>query len=309
MAAAPPPPLDEARSDLFSSSPRSRLEADRKLGAHLATLAAKTGPEWDTAKRAGAYLSFVLSGRSEQQQLPPTSSTSTTPGAPQRVMVSYSWANQAVGRKVDEYLTQRGFVVWRDEKNMKGDIIDAMTSAVLLSDVIVALVSESYFKSANCQTEFKFAHNNKKCIVPILAEAGYSYTSNWIGLILGGALYYEAVPDAKFESAMAALVAKELAESSADRRASRRASGALALQPPPQEEAPADPVAVRAWLEAVALGDVYESLEREGFVDKRFAKLKRFPAAELKALFGLSTSQRAGNDSFNRVRRNDARQE
>ena len=133
-------------------------------------------------------------------------------------MISSLWTNQDLGRRVDAFFSDRQCVVWRDEHNMQGNIVDAMMKGVLESEFFVCLVSRAYFNSANCRTEFEFAKKNKRKIVPINVELDFRDT--WLGFHLGDALYYTIVPD--FDGPMAQLFAKEIGGAALECRASRR---------------------------------------------------------------------------------------
>jgi len=202
-------------------------------------------------------------------------------------MISSLWTNQDLGRRVDAFFSDRQCVVWRDEHNMQGNIVDAMMKGVLESEFFVCLVSRAYFNSANCRTEFEFAKKNKRKIVPINVELDFRDT--WLGFHLGDALYYTIVPD--FDGPMAQLFAKEIGGAALERRASCRMPGA---PPPPApaktSTAPATKDAMLAWLNSADLADLFPVLEREGFGQKRFVKLRGMTAPDLATMFKFSSA-------------------
>jgi len=259
------------------------LKVDAALPPLLGRVAAHSETAWGDARRAAQYLDFKLTGKSEA-----VSSSSATQAQPRHVMISYSWANQDLGRRVDAYFSERQCVVWRDERNMQGNIVDAMMKGVLESEFFVCLVSRAYFNSANCRAEFEFAKKNKRKIVPINVETAFDLRDTWLGFHLGDALYYAIVPE--FDGPMAQLFAKEIGGAALERRASRRMSGAPPPVPAKTSTAPATKDSVLAWLTSADLADLFPVLEREGFGEKRFAKLRRMPATELATMFKFSNA-------------------
>ncbi len=51
-------------------------------------------------------------------------------------------------------------------------------------------MSETYKKSANCQSEAEYAFNRKKHIVPLKMKKDYT-PDGWLGFILGTRLYID----------------------------------------------------------------------------------------------------------------------
>jgi hypothetical protein len=269
----------------FDDDSLQTLRNDSKLNEYLKQVTSKSNDEkWSTAIRRAGYLTFRLSGKSEDttlQQQPSSSSSSK-----KNIMISYSWANQQVGRDVDTFLTKAGYHVWRDEHDMKGDIVEAMTGAVLNSDTIVVLVSESYYKSANCQTEVKFAFTNKKRIIPLLVQPGYVYQATWLGLILKSALYYEIVPENKFQQGMLQMEKNEL---NGERKSiTKQNSAVTTVQVIVGTPVPRNGDEIRTWLKSIDLQEIYDKFENEGYIgEKKFKFLISKDAASLKTLLGV----------------------
>ena len=256
------------------------LKGHSALTKQLQIVLGMSTAEWTQARRAAQYLSKKLAGELDQtvvtaDDADPSSSSSKKK---HRAMISYAWRDQTFGRRVDEFLTKHGCDVWRDERNMSGNIVDAMMKGVLGSQFVVCVVSRGYYESANCRSELEFARLNGKTIVPVVVEPSFDFRSNWIGFLLGNALYYTVVPE--FDSAMEALLAREV------ERRQKAASGGSSMV------APTSAQGVKEWLAAQSLpvDRLLPALEREGFADALFPKLKGQPASELKALLGISTA-------------------
>jgi hypothetical protein len=64
-------------------------------------------------------------------------------------------------------------------------------------------MSETYKKSANCQSEAEYAFNRKKHIVPLKMKKDYT-ADGWLGFILGTRLYID-FGTYEFEKAIALL--------------------------------------------------------------------------------------------------------
>ena len=266
----------------------AELKQNNRLLSHLDRVVAHTEREWEDARRAAQFLTAKLSGKLDAVVVVVGAAAASSK---RRLMVSYSWSNQDLGRRVDSFFTSKGCDVWRDERNMSGNIVDAMMKGVMEADFVVCLISDPYFKSSNCRAEFEFAKKQRKTIVPILVDPSYDFSATWIGFHLGNALYY-TVTLVDFDGPMGALYGKEIdvlggagGGGSATRRASRRLSGAPPPKPPKTSTAPSTPDDVRKWLASVDLDDLFPVLEREGFADKRFARLRDRSTPDLMRMF------------------------
>ena len=58
------------------------------------------------------------------------------------------------------------------------------------SQFILMCMSETYKRSANCQSEAEYAFNRKKHIVPLKLKKEYK-PDGWLGFILGSRLYID----------------------------------------------------------------------------------------------------------------------
>ncbi|OWF45802.1 uncharacterized protein LOC110456578 [Mizuhopecten yessoensis] len=111
---------------------------------------------------------------------------------PGHVMLSYNWAHQPVLLKVYDSLKTAGFPLWMDVYNMKGNVLDAMSQAVLDSEIVVICASEQYGNSANCRTEAEFARKKKKIIIPLMMQKKPdTWLPGWLDMLLGEKLYYK----------------------------------------------------------------------------------------------------------------------
>jgi len=131
------------------------------------------------------------------------------------VMISYNWGHQNVALHLLGELRARGFNVWIDVEQMKGDVIEAMAEAVEGAAVVVSIMTSAYKQSPNCQSELKYTNKLRKPIVPVVAEPGYR-PDGWLGLILGDRLYFDFRKDEKWASSvdgLAAEVARHVASS------------------------------------------------------------------------------------------------
>ncbi|KAH9258643.1 hypothetical protein BASA81_003145 [Batrachochytrium salamandrivorans] len=214
-----------------------------------------------------------------------TSSTKPT------IMISYNWNHQAQARIIHSVLESQGYPVWRDEERMKGNIMDAMASAIGESKVVLVLVSSWYAESANCKLECLFANQNKRKLIPVMVEPGYELGINWLGLIFAGALYYDVrrcgVDRTQMELVFRSLLANEL-EGTPDH------TNAPSKLPIPQNESE-----IRQWLVAFEKGDlIADALAKEEFTSaKDLEMLSAKGSVELKGLLGLSGKQAATLDA------------
>ncbi|XP_060066997.1 uncharacterized protein LOC132547246 [Ylistrum balloti] len=105
------------------------------------------------------------------------------------IMLSYNWTHKPILREVYTSLTWAGFPVWMDIHHMEGNLLDAMSQAVLESDVVIICASEQYGDSANCRLEAEFARKKKKTIIPLMMQKNANLPG-WLDMLLGDKLYY-----------------------------------------------------------------------------------------------------------------------
>ena len=64
-----------------------------------------------------------------------------------------------------------------------------MADAVEDAAVVCYGISQAYKESTNCRMEAQYAFQQKKDMVPLMLEEGYS-PNGWLGMILGVRLWY-----------------------------------------------------------------------------------------------------------------------
>jgi hypothetical protein len=136
-------------------------------------------------------------------------STDDAPTAPpksaKRVMISYQWDCQPVVRRLADSLKTAGYNVWLDLEQMTGSTLTAMAEAVEGSEVVVVALSSKYQNSKNCRLEGEYAHLNSKTIVPLMMESNFRPTG-WLGLIIGGRLWFDFTAEDRHASSYQGLV-------------------------------------------------------------------------------------------------------
>ncbi|KAH9256858.1 hypothetical protein BASA81_004971 [Batrachochytrium salamandrivorans] len=211
------------------------------------------------------------------------------------IMISYNRKYQPQARLIHHILEANGFIVWRDEQDMKTDIVDSMAKAVSSSHVVLVLVSRSYRESSNCQMECKFAHNNNRKLIPVLMEDGYDFKADgWLGLLLGSKLFYDAskcgINRTQLETVMQMLLAREVED--------HAAGGAITKadeEEPTRSKLPAPQNAgeIRQWLSKHKHGEeIADRLEKEGLVEAEDLELLSHKSStELKSFLELNGKQ------------------
>ena len=107
----------------------------------------------------------------------------------EHVMLSYNWDHQATIKRVNSALQARGYAVWIDIEKMQGSAVEAMADAVEDAVVMCYGISRAYKESANCRLEAQYAYQQKKEMVPLMMQEGYS-ANGWLGMLLGVRLWY-----------------------------------------------------------------------------------------------------------------------
>ncbi|XP_050407920.1 uncharacterized protein LOC126823259 [Patella vulgata] len=106
------------------------------------------------------------------------------------VMISYQWADQKKLIQISQMLSEAGYLVWMDIKDMEGSTLQAMADAVEKACVVLVCMSERYKESSNCRTEAEYAFTLKKPIIPLMMQRGYK-PNGWLGMILGAKLFVD----------------------------------------------------------------------------------------------------------------------
>ena len=84
------------------------------------------------------------------------------------IMISYNWVTgKKCAQHLYKFLTENGYKVWFDEKNLAGNLNHGMEEGVENSEIILLLISEEYQRSTNCKNEYTLAISKKKKIIPI----------------------------------------------------------------------------------------------------------------------------------------------
>jgi hypothetical protein len=225
-----------------------------KLRAMLTDIDAKPQDAWEEAGCAVKALIWQLD--------PPALATQVdTPNGKARVMVSYQWDSQELAKKIDTYLCGAGYDVWIDVRRMKGDLNSAMADAVNQADAVLVIATQMYSRSANCKLECSLAVRLEKKVVPV-TEAGdfrLRKDASWLGLLLGGKMYYTMINDSTFEAIM-----KDIIDKNFD------CSTPAVVQPvAPRPPMPTDASAIRAYFShAVTDGDkIADELIAQGWKD------------------------------------------
>jgi hypothetical protein len=140
----------------------------------------------------------------------------------QHVMLSYSRSTSkdlvvAFGKK----LKDMGYDVWRDEEgssilgpvSMTGNTLDAMTSAVEKSYMMIIFVSPEYKESTICRIEgqcgFSLARTGKPQILYVMMRENYHMeVDGWLGAMIGKELWYPLWNANQLEATVKAVAGK-----------------------------------------------------------------------------------------------------
>ena len=117
------------------------------------------------------------------------------------IFISYPWANknQLVAVAIQQKLESIGYRVWIDLNEMSGDMTQKMIEAINDASLVVALISEEYEKSENCQKEYKFSQRRKKSIEHVVTAKGFivgeqeNSKSHWLAFLMPADVLYHRV--------------------------------------------------------------------------------------------------------------------
>lgn len=123
------------------------------------------------------------------------------------IMMSYSHKDKVLCKQLYDELTRRGYRVWIDFDQMRGNVMDAMANAIDRSRTIILCMSEHYRKSNFCRAEAHYAFQQQRHIVPVLMQKHYK-ADGWLLFLVGQLLYVDFMKY-EFGRAMEMLV-KEL---------------------------------------------------------------------------------------------------
>ncbi|KAK3271746.1 hypothetical protein CYMTET_19919 [Cymbomonas tetramitiformis] len=147
---------------------------------------------------------------------------------PFTVMISYSWAQKDVVRKVAKHLKRAGIRIWLDIEQMEGSIIDCMARAVDEASAVVMCLSAEYKMSRNCRLEAEYANLQAKPIIPLMVDVNCDVAkTGWTGMLVAGKLYYDFSSMQNFVASMDSLTTtlKGLSPEQAQNTAESAASG------------------------------------------------------------------------------------
>ncbi|KAJ1559887.1 hypothetical protein HK405_008975, partial [Cladochytrium tenue] len=144
--------------------------------------------------------------------------TQATPPPRSDVMLSYSWANKDVVRRIYRALSSKGLSVWMDETNIGMQLYDSMAAAILSATVFVPCLSKTYEASENCKREICFAASKRKPLAPVRLDNG---PYDMCTFLTANLLYVEVADDAEFDGKLDALY----------QNIRKAASGSIAVSP------------------------------------------------------------------------------
>ncbi|XP_069131210.1 uncharacterized protein [Argopecten irradians] len=175
---------------IFDKTNRGKIKTSTDLMKRLRELRRHPG-NTDLAN-AASYAYFVINDSDEdtESEDDELGQNIAEKSRSEQIMLSYNWAHQKMVLKVYDKLTTRGFRVWIDVYNMKGDIYDAMSQAINESKVVIICVSEQYGESKNCRTEAVLAQKKNKIIIPFMMQRRPNLPG-WLDMILGEDLFYK----------------------------------------------------------------------------------------------------------------------
>lgn len=105
-------------------------------------------------------------------------------------MISYCWKEKTICKQIFDRLTDKGYRVWFDEKNMHGNSVKAMANAIEASKCIILCMSTNYQRSNACHHEADYAYVLNRHIVPLVVQPGYK-ARDWLGFIIGSRIYVD----------------------------------------------------------------------------------------------------------------------
>jgi len=123
----------------------------------------------------------------------------------QHVMLSYSWSQQATAKRISDSLKRAGYNVWLDIEHMKGSTLEIMAEAVENASCVLICMSRKYKDSPHCRMTGEYVNNVRKSFIPIMMESNYK-PDGWLGILLGGRLWYDYTNEHRWEEKMQRLV-------------------------------------------------------------------------------------------------------
>lgn len=164
---------------------------------------------------------------------------------------------------------------------------------------MVALLTDGYLESANCQREITYAASLSRKIIPIVNQESFKLRG-WLGVLVANLFRYDISAPGAMVSTLSEIVDKEILPFAQKRSTlgpgeSRPASRALAT--PPTEKGIANVRTVeevKEWVKSLGLAppDLHERFAEEEMDGKSLEQLHMMNAEEIeaflkKALFGM----------------------
>ena len=117
------------------------------------------------------------------------------------IMISYCHAQKLIACQIEDKLKQNGKKVWIDHKEIhrRGNIFEAMASAVNNSSHVICCISSDYENSKNCQIEATNAFEKNKTMIFVNVEKEYK-SDRWLKVIMCGAYYHTILDTESLES-------------------------------------------------------------------------------------------------------------
>jgi len=88
----------------------------------------------------------------------------------QHVFLSYQWDCQALVKAVAQDLKARGYKVWLDVEQMRGEMNQRMAEAVEGAAIVCPFISRTYKQSANCMKELNYSDQLGKPMLPVIVD-------------------------------------------------------------------------------------------------------------------------------------------
>ncbi|XP_067935708.1 uncharacterized protein [Watersipora subatra] len=196
------------------------------------------------------------------------------------IMLSYNHQAKTEVNKMKDLLKQRGFKVWIDHEQITagGSTLEAMSTAIEDSCLVLIFFSEPYKNSINCRAEAEYVFERRKPFIPVQVQAGYT-PEGWLGILFGSKFRYTLCKPDKYKTEVEGLLGKvkELASSQAQPVAAKDvpdgiipASTTLPATTSPQLPSPSLPPLeceswswqqTSEWLDDNKLGPIKDSLE------------------------------------------------
>lgn len=139
-----------------------------------------------------------------------------------QLFLSHAWGEDELGRDTHarvKVLTAElgclGWTTWFDENEMVGNIQAAMANGIDDSEVVLVCVTKAYCKKVsaaaenprerdNCLSEWTYANNRKKILVPIVMEPCLLNPCDWppgvVAMHFGATMYVDASSSADMKT-------------------------------------------------------------------------------------------------------------